>query len=123
MNKRFCSLVVIAVVLFTAGVFAQISVQPGIAAGINSFTQKVDAPGMTITPDSKMGFVAGAVLDISLMDLISIEPGLMYTMRGMARRCRLEKDSHWHAWTSAAASGEPARKSPASSSASTRFRP
>jgi hypothetical protein len=83
MNKRFCSLTVIAVVLFTAGVFAQVSVKPGIAVGINSFTQKVDAPGMTITPDSKTGFVAGGVLDISLMELISIEPGLMYTMRGM----------------------------------------
>jgi hypothetical protein len=83
MNNRFISFVVGAVVLFNTAVFSQVSAQLGITAGMTSFTEKIKSSGMTITPDSKMGLVAGAVLDISLMELISIEPGILYQMRGM----------------------------------------
>lgn len=83
MSKRFISFVAGAVVLFNVAAFAQVSVQLGITAGMTSFTEKIDVTNITVTqPDSKMGIVAGAVLDISLMELISIEPGILYSMRG-----------------------------------------
>ncbi len=83
MSKRFLSIVAGAVVLFNAAVFAQVSVQPGITVGMSSFTEKSSSSGITVTADSRMGLVAGGVFDISVMNLLSIEPGLLYSMRGM----------------------------------------
>jgi hypothetical protein len=82
MSKRFLSIVAGAVVLFNVAAFAQAKIQPGIAFGMTSFSEKASVSGLTVSMDSKMGITGGAMLDISLMDLVSIEPGLFYTMRG-----------------------------------------
>jgi opacity protein-like surface antigen len=83
MSKRIIGIAACLVVLFSMAAFAQMKIQPGIAVGVTNFSEKYSGSGVTITPDSRMGFSAGAVLDIGLMDLISIEPGLFYTTRGM----------------------------------------
>lgn len=82
MNKRVLSIAAGAVVLLSTSVFAQVSVQPGITAGLSMFSKKENSGGITITSDTKTGMVAGAVLDIVFMNMLSIEPGLLYSMRG-----------------------------------------
>ena len=59
MKKRFFSVIVGAIICFNGLIFAQVSVQPGITAGLSSYTQKFKTMGMTIEPDSKTGFVGG----------------------------------------------------------------
>jgi len=83
MNKRIFCIIVGLIICFNGFVFAQVSVQPGIAVGLSSYTQKIKTTGITIEPDSKMGFVAGVVLDLSVINIVSIEPGIFYSMRGM----------------------------------------
>jgi opacity protein-like surface antigen len=83
MNKRVLSIAVGAVVLLSTSVFAQVSVQPGITAGLSMFNEKTTSSGgITTTIDTKTGMVAGAVLDIVIMKIFSIEPGILYSMRG-----------------------------------------
>ena len=82
MNKRVLSSAVGAVVLLSASVFAQVSVQPGITAGLSSYSETESIPGISVTTDSKMGLVAGGVLDIVIMKMFSIEPAVVYSMRG-----------------------------------------
>ena len=82
MNKHFLCFVACAVVLFNAAVFAQVSVSPGIVAGLSSFSQKEVWGAYSVVHDNKAGIVAGGILDISILNLLSIEPGLAYSMRG-----------------------------------------
>jgi hypothetical protein len=82
MSKRFICFVAGAVVLFNGAVSAQIHLSPGIVAGLSSFSQKEVWGAYSVVHDRKTGIVAGGILDISLFNLLSIEPGLAYSMRG-----------------------------------------
>jgi opacity protein-like surface antigen len=82
MNKRFLGIAAGIVALLNTGIFAQVSFQPGITAGIGMFSEKTSGNGSTFTTDSKTGIVAGGVLDIVVLNMFSIEPGIVYSMRG-----------------------------------------
>jgi opacity protein-like surface antigen len=82
MMKRLVSLAAVGVVLLNAAVFAQMSISPGITAGLSSFKETVSYSGMTVTSDSRTGLAFGGLLDISVMNILSIEPGIGYSMRG-----------------------------------------
>jgi hypothetical protein len=78
MKKVICTLSLIA--LFTAGVFAQVSV--GLKAGLNLANQKFDADGISISPDLLVGFHVGGYVNIAPSDKFSIQPELLFNSVG-----------------------------------------
>lgn len=82
MKMRLCSRTAGIVVLFTASVFAQVGLQAGVTGGVSMFKQTNGGGGNTVTSDTKNGLVAGGILDIVIMNLLSVEPGIVYEQRG-----------------------------------------
>jgi opacity protein-like surface antigen len=82
MNNRLLTIAAGVIVLLNASAFAQIGVQPGITAGLSSYSEKVSTSGISVTNDSKAGLAFGGVLDIAIMNMFSIEPGVIFSMRG-----------------------------------------
>ena len=81
MNKKVIAALIITA-LFPISIFAQVTLRPGISAGLSVFKQDVGAMGLTLEGDSKTGGVFGGVLDIGVSPYFSIEPGVAYAMRG-----------------------------------------
>jgi len=81
MCKHFISIGVF-VVLFNFVVFAQVSIQPGVVAGLSLFTETAKNNGTSVSTDTRTGPVAGVVMDIAIFKMVSIEPGLVYSERG-----------------------------------------
>ena len=73
--------VVMAAGLFAISGFAQVSMTPGISAGLSMFKVSMNPTPMT-APENTMGFVAGGVLDFGITPNFSFEPGLAFSMRG-----------------------------------------
>jgi hypothetical protein len=72
-----------AIICYCSLVSGQIRVRPGIAIGYSSYTQTVDPPSMYAGKNvGRPGFTGGAVCEISVLKLVSIEPGIFYSMRG-----------------------------------------
>lgn len=96
MKARFLPTVIVFT-LFSSFSFAQ--VKPVIKAGaINStwkgdaqqtFGSLIDKTDGYINERNRTGFYAGASVDIPLSDVISFEPGLIYTQRGYGLRGNL----------------------------------
>lgn len=90
MTKRFVCLAAGLLVFMGSSTFAQVHMQWGVAGGLSmyheSIHQSLSEAGMTgavdTSTDTKTGFVGGVVLDISLLNLLSIEPGIFYSQRG-----------------------------------------
>lgn len=96
MKARFLPTVIAITILSSSG-FTQ--VKPVLKAGIinatwkgdarQSFGSLIDKTDGYITERSRTGFYAGAAVDIPLNDIISIEPGFIYTQRGYGVRGNL----------------------------------
>jgi len=73
---------VLAIIAFSLSVFSQTDIKTGLIFGLSDFTEVVGPSGTTEVFGSKTGIIAGALLDISLLNFLSVEPGLVYSMRG-----------------------------------------
>jgi opacity protein-like surface antigen len=82
MNKRFLSLAVSILVVINASAFAQIKSQVGVVAGLSMYSEEISGEGASQSSDTKTGFVGGIVIDFGILNLFSIEPGVLYSMRG-----------------------------------------
>ncbi len=84
MDKRLLRLTAGALLLFSVGLFAQVKVQPGITVGLSMFKyhETSESVGGSYEPDSRTGMVAGGLLDIPVAKVFSIEPGVVFSMRG-----------------------------------------
>ena len=90
MTKRFVCLAAGLLVVMASSTCAQVHLQWGVAGGLSmyheSMHESISEAGMTSTfdtsTDTKTGFVGGIVLDIDLLNLLSIEPGIFYCQRG-----------------------------------------
>jgi hypothetical protein len=84
-QRSLMVLVGMVVVLLThASVAAAGRVQPGITAGLSAFkiNESSDEMGGTFVSDRHYGIAAGGLLDIWVSRFFSIEPGLVFSMRG-----------------------------------------
>jgi hypothetical protein len=82
MKNRLCNMTAGSVAFFTVSVFAQVGASFGITGGFSTFWETASSNGETVSSPNKTGLVVGGLLDISLVNLLSIEPGLAYSMRG-----------------------------------------
>lgn len=55
----------------------------GVRAGMNISSTHMKSGGFTENSDSKIGFHVGAVLDWQILDMLYIQPGLQYSLKGM----------------------------------------
>jgi hypothetical protein len=58
-------------------------VKLGLKAGINIAKQKYSSGGMSITPDAKVGFAGGVILDAGISENFFFQPGLIFSQKGM----------------------------------------
>jgi opacity protein-like surface antigen len=79
MKYRFFS---VAVIFLSASVFSQVNYRPGVFVGLNIYNEKVTALGTALSADPRTGVSGGAVLEIIIMNMVSIEPGIVYSQRG-----------------------------------------
>ena len=79
MKKVFLS-IVLAAAAFTAN--AQLKFIPKV--GISIANAAFKSGGLTITPDSKIGFQLGGALEIGVNDMFSIQPELLFIQKGFA---------------------------------------
>ena len=82
MNKWPLVIAVGALVLINASAFAQIKSQVGVVAGLSIYSEEASGGGMSQSTDTKTGFVGGVVINFGILNLFSIEPGVLYSMRG-----------------------------------------
>lgn len=66
----------------SASVFSQVTYRPGVSVGLSIYNEKVTALGTALSADPKTGVTVGAVCDIILMNMVSVEPGIVYSQRG-----------------------------------------
>jgi hypothetical protein len=78
------SFVIGAIVCCNSFVFAKTSVQPGITFGLSSFNYYYGNDlNVSRRYDSRTGLVPGILLDIAALNVLSIEPGVLFSMRGI----------------------------------------
>ncbi len=83
MNTRFFGILVSAIICCYGIVSAQISLKTGLVTGYSSYTQKLEHSIFHVKNIiRRTGIVAGAVCDISVSKVLSIEPGIFYSKRG-----------------------------------------
>lgn len=82
MKNRFLSLAASGVIFLSASVFSQVNYRPGVSLGLGIYNEKVTAIGTTRSADPKTGVTVGAVCEIVLMNMVSVEPGIVYSQRG-----------------------------------------
>ncbi len=61
---------------------AMSQISGGIRLGANIANQKLDADGLSVSPDSKLGLLGGLYLTASLSDKIGIQPELYFSSMG-----------------------------------------
>jgi opacity protein-like surface antigen len=86
MKKRLLLAAVGMILCLTASSFSQLSKQLGVTAGMSMYSATQKEGSSTTNFDSKTSIVAGAVFDISLLNIVSIEPGLVYSTRNSSYR-------------------------------------
>lgn len=77
MKKVFLSFVFVVV---ASAAFAQVS--GGIRLGMNLANQKVEALGVSVSGDSKVGLLGGLYLTANLSDKFAVQPELLYSSMG-----------------------------------------
>ena len=82
MNKRLLGIAVGVLVMINASAFAQVKSQVGVVAGLSMYSEEMSGGGMSQSTDTKTGFVGGVVINFGILNLFSIEPGVLYSMRG-----------------------------------------
>ena len=89
MTKRLLPLVSGAIAVAALSTFSQIRMEAGVVAGLSMFHESMHNGYSPMGPinfdtvdDTKTGFVGGIVFDINFLNIISIEPGLVYSQRG-----------------------------------------
>jgi hypothetical protein len=82
MKNRFLSLGACGVIFLSAQVFSQITYRPGVFLGLSIFNETVTALGTALPASPKIGVSGGAVFEMELMHMVSIEPGIVYSQRG-----------------------------------------
>jgi hypothetical protein len=82
MAKRFVGIVVGLVALVGTATQAQTHMEWGVNAGLSMFHETATQGSASISNDTKTGLVAGAVLDIWILNILALEPGIAYSMRG-----------------------------------------
>jgi hypothetical protein len=70
-----------ALALAVSGAFAQ-GISGGLRAGMNVANSKFEASGVTVTPDSKAGFLAGAYLTAMFTENMGIQPEAYFSVQG-----------------------------------------
>jgi hypothetical protein len=78
--KKHTLLVVLAVFAFAPMAFSQVS--GGIRLGVNLANQKLEALGISVTPDSKLGLLGGLYLTANVTDKFAIQPELTFSSMG-----------------------------------------
>lgn len=73
-------LLVSVIVLFALTINAQVKF--GLKAGLNIANQKFTSSGITISGDSKIGFMAGAFLEAGSPNFV-FQPGVLFSQKGM----------------------------------------
>jgi opacity protein-like surface antigen len=82
MKNRFLSVATSGIILLSASVFSQVNYRPGVFAGFSIYNEKVTALGTALSADPRTGVSGGAVFEIVMMNMASIEPGIVYSQRG-----------------------------------------
>jgi hypothetical protein len=80
--KRTAPLCIALASLLSSPLFAQIHLRPGVFAGPSMFKEEARSGDFTIETDVRTGAVAGAALEFTVLNTLSFEPGLAYSMRG-----------------------------------------
>jgi hypothetical protein len=83
--NRTASLCIAFVVALASPLFAQINLKSGAFGGLGFFKEAAKETSDSVAPDFKTGLTVGALLEISVLDFLSLEPGLAYSMRGGER--------------------------------------
>jgi hypothetical protein len=73
-------LAILFIVLFIAGI-TNAQVMPGAKAGVN-VSNIIKTGDSNFSTDFKVGFYGGLYLDIHLIDILTFEPGIMYSQKG-----------------------------------------
>ena len=82
MKKYFCLLAGTVLVL-TSALGAQIRLRPGVDIGTSIFTQTgTHTDGSAVDKDFRAALTLGGMLDVSVLNILSVEPGISFTMRG-----------------------------------------
>ena len=82
MKNRFLSVATSGVIFLSASVFSQVTYRPGVSVGLSIYNEKVTSVGTARSADPKTGVSVGAVFEIVMMNMVSIEPGIVYSQRG-----------------------------------------
>lgn len=71
-----------ALMIMSSAAFAQMKIAPEIGATMYNYTSKASVAGQSVSSSSdyQPGLRAGAVLDITISDHFSLQPGLFYTL-------------------------------------------
>jgi hypothetical protein len=78
MKKQLAGMAMSALVIFSASVFSQVTVQPGLMVGVGIYGES--QTGVSLS--SNTGFMGGGLLDISFNNIVSLRPGIEYVARG-----------------------------------------
>jgi hypothetical protein len=78
MKKQLAGMAMSALVIFSASVFSQVTVQPGLMVGVGIYGES--QTGVSLS--SNTGFMGGGLLDISFNNIVSLRPGIEYVTRG-----------------------------------------
>jgi hypothetical protein len=76
------TIMIVALMLFTLSATSFSQVKFGLKAGVNVANLTMDMGGVSLSPDSKVGAVAGAFVNVRLTDKFGIQPELLYSMKG-----------------------------------------
>jgi hypothetical protein len=79
MKLKNLLIIAVLVLSFTA---ANAQITYGVKAGLNIANQKLDASGMSVTPDARMSFHIGGFAEYELTDAISLQPALLISGKG-----------------------------------------
>jgi hypothetical protein len=86
MKRHVVKAAAVMVCAVASTLFAQISLQPGVAIGTSIFKQTgTETGGGAIDRDFRTALVFGGSLDVSILHYLSIEPGIFLSMRGGTR--------------------------------------
>jgi opacity protein-like surface antigen len=82
MKYRFLIVATGGVIFLSAAVFSQATYRPGISFGPGIYNERLTAIGTARSADPKLGVTVGAICEIVLLNMVSVEPGIVYSQRG-----------------------------------------
>ncbi len=75
-------LLLFVAVIFLCATASEAQVKFGIKGGLNIASVDFESSGISISPDSKIGFHAGAMAKLSIAEQFSVQPELLYSVEG-----------------------------------------